>query len=280
MFSVRRFVMKVSGVAAGLVGLLFLFNCIYPVGNKGTAVLTEEERQAHPEIPLPLSGRSEQIIVHDGFTLSYNADCCIANWAAYELTAAEARSDEVPRAANFLADPKVRGAAADNADYKGSGYDRGHLAPAGDMKWSRDAMQSSFYLTNICPQNRQLNAGLWNDLERQCRSWAVRYEALLVVTGPVVEEDMKRIGANRVAVPRRFFKVLCDLSGGKPRGIGFVAENRAYGKATVRSIALPIDSIESLTGITFFPTLSAEGNNTWKASVDWKHWFFWRGALD
>ena len=101
-------------------------------------------------LPAKIKGRTEQIIKHTGYTVSYNEDWKIPNWVAYELTAAEVQGDE-PRSNKFVPDPDVWGETATNFDYKGKGYDRGHMAPAADMKWSRKAMKESFYYSNILP---------------------------------------------------------------------------------------------------------------------------------
>lgn len=112
----------------------------------------------------------------------------------------------------------VKGASATNEDYTRSGYDRGHMAPAGDMKWSAKAMRESFYLSNICPQKPGLNRGIWKDLEEQARLWAKENGSLLIVTGPVITDDLKRLGKNRVGIPKTFYKVICTITNGKPEG--------------------------------------------------------------
>ncbi|MDR1936934.1 MAG: DNA/RNA non-specific endonuclease, partial [Tannerellaceae bacterium] len=219
------------------------------------------------------TGKKEQIIYHEGYTVSYNSDYKIANWVAYELTAEEADSKDVKRKDNFIPDPMIaEEESATSEDYSGSGYDRGHLAPAGDMKWSEKAMQESFYFTNICPQNRGLNTGIWNTLENQCRKWAARYGKLLIVTGPVVIEDsLKQLGKQGVAIPNAFYKVICIPCADKPKGIGFLFENRTYVKTSIRSMAVSIDSVESVTGIDFFPSFPLEVQKEMEASTDWKY---------
>ena len=154
---------------------------------------------ANTEIPRLKEKRQEQVIKHEGYTVSYNSEYRIANWVAYELTATEAKSKKTERSNKFVSDPQVKGATAMNEDYTRSGYDRGHLAPAGDMKWSAKAMRESFYLSNICPQKPKLNRGIWKDLEEQCRLWALDNGSLLIVTGPVITGDMKRLGKNIIS---------------------------------------------------------------------------------
>ncbi|MDH6303974.1 endonuclease G [Parabacteroides sp. PF5-5] len=263
----RKIKTYLSAIIACLVGgISFLVACFAPA-----------DKMSYPEgaeIPRLQNNRKEQIINHDGFTLSYNADFKIANWVAYELTADEVRSNEVGRTNQFFPDPKVKGATATDRDYRRSGYDRGHLVPAGDMRWSVEGMQASFYFSNICPQNRDLNAGLWNDLEKQSRKWATHYSAVLIVSGPVIEDDMERLGENKVGVPRMFYKVVCSMEDDKPRAIAFLVENREYKNRSMKQVAVTVDSVEKVTGIDFFPSFSNDVQKEMESSIDWGYWKF------
>lgn len=229
---------------------------------------------ANTEIPRLKEKRQEQVIKHEGYTVSYNSEYRIANWVAYELTATEAKSKKTERSNKFVSDPQVKGATAMNEDYTRSGYDRGHLAPAGDMKWSAKAMRESFYLSNICPQKPKLNRGIWKDLEEQCRLWALDNGSLLIVTGPVITGDMKRLGKNKVAIPKSFYKVLCYYTEKGYKGIGFLFENRDYKNNSLKSMVIPIDSVEKVTGIDFFPSIPDEQEKEMEATVDWSSWSF------
>lgn len=224
-----------------------------------------EEEKAAPataggerlEIPHYESARGGQIIEHTGFTLSYDADYKTPQWVAWELTRSEA-AGEVPRAKKFLPDPKVRGAKAYHSDYTNSGYDRGHMAPAADMKWSKRAMEESFYLSNICPQNGNLNRGDWKDLEEMEREWASRYGAVSITAGPIYETKRPlRIGANKVAVPDAFFKVLLVGYPENPKAYGFIFKNEA-GSRPLEHYQLTVDEVESRAGMDFFPSLPDE----------------------
>lgn len=206
------------------------------------------------EIPRYESSRGGQIIRHVGYTVSYDADFKTPQWVAWTLTAGEAAGEE-PRAKHFSPDPQVRGAKAYPADYTRSGYDRGHMAPAGDMKWSRQAMEESFYMTNVCPQNRNLNRGDWKDLEEAERSWAACYGAVSITAGPIyTSRNPDRIGAHRVAVPDAFFKVLLVNYPAAPKAYGFIFKNQA-GSHPLRYYQLTVDEVEAATGMDFFPSL-------------------------
>ena len=229
---------------------------------------------ANTEIPRLKEKRQEQVIKHEGYTVSYNSDYKIANWVAYELTSKEATSKKNERSNKFVSDPMVKGATATNEDYTRSGYDRGHMAPAGDMKWSAKAMRESFYLSNICPQKPGLNRGIWKDLEEQARLWAKENGSLLIVTGPVITDDLKRLGKNRVGIPKTFYKVICTITNGKPEGVGFLFDNKDYGKTPLKSMMIPIDSVEKVTGIDFFPSLPDSIENPMEAYVNDGSWSF------
>ncbi len=196
-----------------------------------------------------------QIIEHVGYTVSYNERLHIPNWVSYELTSEEVQGT-VPRKGNgnFCPDPLVNGVEITTYDYSGSGYDRGHMAPAGDMKWSVQAMQESFYLSNICPQNPNLNSGDWRILEEKIRTWAGYYKSIYVVCGPIVEKKYKTIGPNNIAVPSAFFKVLLRVTDSGVESIGFVFPNES-GHKPLTSYMVPVDTIEKMVGIDFFSVL-------------------------
>ncbi len=223
------------------------------------------------EIPGKIKGRTERVIVHKGYTVSYNADWKIPNWVAYELTDVEVAGDE-PRAKKFVPDPMVpKYESATTDDYKNSGWDRGHMAPAADMKWHPQTMKESFYLSNICPQNRNLNAGVWKELEEQVRDLAAQKGHIYVVCGPIVSDDYQTIGANNVVVPSAFFKVLLQEEDGNIYTIGFVYENVA-GRRPMSTYAMTVDDVEALTGIDFFPSLPDKIEKRVEAEVDFTKW--------
>lgn len=210
------------------------------------------EEWALPESTL--DNYSEQIISRKGYTVSYNSDYCNPNWVAYVLERGELRAPKTKRSDKFIKDPEVNFNQAGNEDYRRSGYDRGHLAPAADMSWSTSTMAESFYFTNMSPQKPSFNRGIWKELEEQVRKWADKESILLVATGPVLEKGLKRIGPNRVAVPKYFYKVIIDPTGSDKKGIGFVMSNEAS-KKSLQEYAVSIDSVERLTGINFFESM-------------------------
>lgn len=204
------------------------------------------------ELPQIIDNRNQQIIEHLAYTVSYNHDMHIPNWVAYELTDIELTGGE-SRKDKFLPDPLVSGDPVVTSDYSRSGYDRGHMAPAGDMKWSEQAMRESFYMTNICPQNHNNNAGDWKDLEELARDLAHRYKSLYICCGPVVTDASKTIGTSRkIVVPQAFYKVfLRRKSDGSWTSIGFLMPNAA-GNRPLMTYMRSVDELEQLTGIDFF----------------------------
>lgn len=206
------------------------------------------------EIPIELKRmQSEQIIQHKGYTVSHNREWLIPNWVAYELTIEECQGT-VSRSGGFALDPDVTGRMATTYDYSGTGWDRGHMAPAADMKWDVEAMIESFYLSNICPQNNKLNGGLWLATENMARRWAERDGKVYIVCGPIVESGFKTIGDNKVAVPSFFFKVVLRNHGGEWYAIGFLFPN-ANCEGFLYDYSFPVDIIEDRTGLDFFSAL-------------------------
>ena len=176
-----------------------------------------------------------------------------AQWVAYTLKP-ESLVKRCSRKDNFRRDPFVRTGTADVADYRGSGYDRGHLVPAGDMVWSTTAMSESFFFSNICPQNPSFNRGIWKKLEELMRTWAADADSLCIVTGPLLSEGLPTLGGNKVSIPKDFFKVILRFRQGQMEAIGFVLPNRRNSQS-LRSLGLSVDRVESLTGIDFFAGL-------------------------
>ncbi|MDL2208442.1 DNA/RNA non-specific endonuclease [Parabacteroides sp. OttesenSCG-928-O15] len=298
LISVKRFVLRVLLVTIGIFVSLYLLDFLYPDGPAAAETkqqlaklfsfkkentltfpgeaknTTAKPTDARIEMPILQAKRKEQIIHHEGYSLSYNSNYKIANWVAWELTREEAVSSKAPREGNFVPDPEVsKWETALREDYTRTGFDRGHLAPAADMKWSAKAMRETFYLSNICPQHPRLNQGLWNTLENKCRAWASKHGTLWIATGPVIAEPMRVMGKNRVGVPERFYKVICCYSNNKYHGIAFLVENKDYGKTSLRTLAIPIDRVEKVTGIDFFYQLPEPIQQQMEAVVDESFWF-------
>lgn len=197
----------------------------------------------------------EQIVHYKGFTVSFNASMHMPNWVAWTITPEELENP-LSRVDNFRPDPNVPGCAT-LEDYKYSGYDRGHMAPSGDMRWDAEAMDNSCYLTNICPQLHALNDGTWKNLEEKCRSVAKRDGFITVVCGPVLTEGFTNyIGTSPVPVPPKFWKVVYTPGGKKGAMVlGFLMPHFETITGGMQSTAVSVDEIEALTGHDFFHNL-------------------------
>lgn len=199
-------------------------------------------------------GLREERIPYTGMTVSFNRDTHEPNWVAWELLGSEV-SGESGREPGFLVDAAIDGCATPD-DYRLTGFDRGHMAPAGDMKWHPQAMRESFYMTNICPQSPDLNRGAWKKLEEKCRQRAEVDSSLIIICGPVFDKSgpAARIGASGVAVPQKFFKVILAPFVEHPWAIGFIMPN-GYVTGGMQKSAVPVDEVEALTGYDFFSVL-------------------------
>ncbi|NCC98870.1 MAG: DNA/RNA non-specific endonuclease [Bacteroidia bacterium] len=254
-FSILLFIMSMLVLASILLDMKFLhIESLSAQIPRKTTINAPRVQKNNIEIPGALIGRKEQIIRHTGYTVSYNEDWLIPNWVAYELTPQEAYG-ETPRANDFIPDPDVIGNSATTEDYKGSGFDRGHMAPAADMKWSKQAMDECFYLSNICPQNHNLNGGDWKALEEKIRYWASTGDTLYIVCGPLMAKTKQTIGANKVSVPAAFFKVILRKNANKIAAIAFMMPNRS-GHKSLSTYTMSVEDMEIVAEMDFFKALT------------------------
>mgnify|MGYP000402320950 FL=1 len=223
------------------------------------------------EIPARMKGTPEQILRRTGYTVSYNRETRLPNWVAWRLTASRCKGKAKRQQKEFHEDEEVAAPRATDWDYYNSRFDRGHMCPAGDNKWSEKAMHESFLFTNICPQNPNLNRGDWNEMENACRRWAKEYGDLYIVCGPVFyNKRHKTIGKNKVTVPEAFFKVVLCMEG-TPKAIGFIYKNAA-GNRPKSYYVNTVDEVERITGIDFFPKLPDKTEKKVEAKADAAEW--------
>lgn len=196
-----------------------------------------------------------------------------AEWAAYCLEKEELVKN-ASRGNDFRPDPEITTESASLADYKKSGYDRGHLAPAADFSFSEEAMSESFYLSNMSPQAPGLNREIWQYLEGQVRKWAEDYGKVCVVTGPVFEKpatEYDSIGPNQVSVPEYYYKALLAPHGDSLKAIGFILPNNKC-PDTFWDYAVSVDEIERLTNLDFFHLLDDTLENKIEANTSLEGW--------
>ena len=199
-------------------------------------------------------GVANQVLQYQSIRVNFNPSLRIPNCVAYELTAtmvnmADAPGHENRKNYNYARDPKVK-ECPENWEYHGSGYSRGHMAPAMDMRWDKIAMAQCFYMTNMCPQDTKLNNDNWRVLEEKVHRWAKRDKRILVFTGPIMGQNPKRIGKNKadIAVPDAFFKVLYAPDQG--RAIAFIYPNQPC-PGGIGKYAVTVAEVECRTGLTF-----------------------------
>ncbi|MBP3567493.1 MAG: DNA/RNA non-specific endonuclease [Paraprevotella sp.] len=217
-----------------------------------------------------LKGISEQIIRKTFYIASYNKDTKIPNWVAWHLKT-EHTNGPYKRLSNFHEEESVASPRATLEDYRGSRWSRGHMCPAADNKWNEVAMYETFSLVNVCPQNPNLNSGLWNNLESDCRRWAKQYGDIYIVCGPLfLKQEHETIGVNNIFVPEAFFKVVLCLND-VPKGFGVVIRNTEGNKK--RDLYYnSIDQVEHITGYDFFPILPDNLENSVESVVDMNLW--------
>ena len=218
-----------------------------------TTTVPQQSTNAMLAVSIPKSV-SNQVINYQAIRVNFNPSLRIPNCVAYELTAtmvsmADAPDHETRKNYNYAKDPSVK-ACPENWEYRGSGYSRGHMAPAMDMRWDKTSMKQCFYMTNMCPQDTKLNNDHWRVLEEKVHKWAKRDKRLMVYTGPIMGKNPKMIGKNKqdIAVPDAFFKVVYAPDQG--RAIAFIYENRPC-PGSVSKYAVTVAEVERRTGLTF-----------------------------
>jgi endonuclease G len=245
----------------------FLENDTTSSSNKPTSSKVYSEEFNESFLPISTTGA---IISHEAYTLSYSEEHEQAEWVAYELKQSDLSNNNFERP-YFNEDKGVSTRSADWRNYKNSGYDRGHLCPAGDRKYSYEAYTETFLTSNISPQDREFNAGIWNRLEQKVRYWAMKYDGVYVVTGGILQENLKTIGHEKVTVPNEFYKIVVDVTDGRYKAIAFIIPNKPSDRSFYEFV-VSIDEIESKTGIDFFGGLPDSIQDKMERTIDLKAW--------
>jgi endonuclease G len=247
-------------IVLGLIGFVLL-SCKNEIKDKEVLVQDQEAAfvsdqsntgSGYSVSYLPTS-TTKQIVKHKYYTLSYNEKYEQAEWVAYELKKEYLKNGNYKRP-YFIEDPNVTTGSADWRNYKKSGYDKGHLCPAGDMEFDQSAYNDTFYTSNISPQKHDFNSGIWNRLEQKTRYWASKYNDVYVVTGGILSDSDKTKGTEKVSVPTYFYKIVLAKSGNEHKAIAFLVPNEDSDKS-LYDFVVPIETLEKMTGIDFFPNL-------------------------
>jgi endonuclease G len=261
-----------TGVAIAIVlGVYGYEHFLVEKDKEGVISEGQKAKETTNEYYLPTS-TTGQIVHHKGYSLSYSEPHEQPEWVAYELKKSHLSNINHKRP-YFEIDNAVKTGAAHWRNYKKSGYDRGHLCPAGDRRYSKEAHDETFLTSNISPQEHQFNAGIWNRLEQKVRYWAGKYDGVFVVTGGVFDDNMESIGDEYVSVPNAFYKVILDNDSGRIKIIAFLIPHQDSNKP-LYDFVVSVDAIEQLTDIDFFPELEDGLENKLEASSSYKDWSF------
>lgn len=240
---------------------------------------TQEESSDNGEIPdfaFPAIRKGDEIIKHKNYTLRYEEDYEVPAWVVHKLRGEYTRGTASRGDNQFMPDRKVKDNSALSGDYSSTGYDRGHMVPAGDFKCCQEFMTETFYMSNIAPQVPDFNRGIWENIESRIRGWSVRDEELFIVTGPVLRKGLPTIGRyNNVAVPEFFYKLVLfyqPKSGKKPRMIAFLLPNESLVGKRMNSFVVSVDEVEKATGLDFFAKLPADIQTKLEANSSWSDW--------
>ena len=258
--------------------LIYLLVCISltasciparPTGNTG-----RNTRPASPSLlELPAARPGEVLTTHPGYTTCFNSSLMIPNWVAYELTDEETRGT-VPRPSNspFQQDPAYKGKQPDRSDYSHSGWDKGHLMPCADSKWSEQVMLESFYFINICPQNHKFNEKDWQMLEDKGRSIARKKGSVFIVCGPIVTiNEFGRLGANQVVIPDYYFKAFLYKDDKGFHSIAYIMPNRYTGRP-INEYAISVNELERILGIDLFTRLNDRIEDIIESQLNHSDW--------
>lgn len=211
---------------------------------------------------------NEILLKHLAYTSSYNPVHRVPNYVVHVIPK-DILYGSATRTNDFRPDPFLKNNSADSADYWNSGFDRGHMAASADFKWNKKVLSESYYYSNIIPQNKELNQGAWNKLEMQVREWAIDNSELIVVTGPILHSNLPKIpqGSFKVSVPEYIYKIVMDYYPPEYKAIAFIYPNKNV-PYELDKHTVSIDSIETLTGIDFFPNLNDELENILETQSD------------
>lgn len=268
-----------------LLSLFLLSGCAYgSIPKAGSVEKAPVEQKHKPPIPpknavvgnsqrleLPAISNKDDVVEHLGYTASYNHDWLIPNWVAYELTRDELNGTTKGKE-SFQWDPYIKGNQAWREDYSGSGWDKGHMIPKADLKWSAKAYSESFYFSNICPQSHIFNAGAWLTTENMARRIARQYGSVYVICGPIVTDNRYgTIGEHRVTVPDAFFKAFLIKDGGEYSAIGIVMFNSSD-KQPLKASTMTIDELEEKCGLDLFSALDKIIQDNVESRINWSKW--------
>jgi endonuclease G len=223
------------------------------------------------DVLLPSERDREQLIHHTAFSLSYNSSYLLPSWVSYKVTKSQVNRDDKVKA-KYIPDPEVNTKSANKKDYKQGGYLMAQFVNYLDIKQFPDAVEESFYLTNIAPMKLAFYNHIWIKTEELIRLWTAENDGFYVVCGPILADaPFQSIGDNNLSVPKRFYKAIYDPK--NQRAIGFIFNN-GMSSGSLKSFAVSIDTIEKETGIDLFPSLDDELEKKVESELNINQWNF------
>lgn len=232
-------------------------------------VITVQTQYDHLKLGVP--GKADTIIDRPGYALGYIEYHEQPAWVVYHFTKEEAVTKAVKRSDDFREDPEIPTGSATLADYRRSGYDRGHLAPAADMAFSVRTMSDSFFMSNMSPQRPKFNRGVWKDLEAQVRDFAITEHDVYIVTGPILPKTKTvTIGGNKVTVPTHYYKIVYDRTPPE-KMIAFILPNDGSNRP-LQDFAVTVDAVEAATGLNFFSIVPQPKQEQLESTISVQDW--------
>jgi endonuclease G len=219
--------------------------------DKKLSNITKKLDSLSSKVTLP---KDAWLIKHNAFYSAYSTQHKQPYWVAH-IVPKDILYGSYTRNDGFFLDSLFLNT-ADSTDYWGSGYDRGHLAPAADFRWHKDAIKESFYYTNIAPQNKAFNRGAWAKLETLVREFTIDANEVYIVSGSVLHQKLPKIpqGSYQVSVPKYFYKIVYDIYPPSYKAIAFIMPNQDI-NFDLQKYIVSVDSIEALTGFDFMNIL-------------------------
>ncbi|WP_024653866.1 DNA/RNA non-specific endonuclease [Borrelia persica] len=278
-----------------ILGILFLYtnpkivdkmkemasNCLEAIKDRIYGPQTPAELQE--EYLLPQGYLTTQVLHKKYYSLGYAESARQSEWVAYqlkremvELALTLLRERKITRSRRFFEDPDIEGIAPKLSDYLHSGYDRGHIISSADMSFSKEAMLETYFLSNISPQDRSFNSGIWLRLEQRVRKWAISKEKIYIISAGILTENIGFIGDNKILIPKDFYKIVLALNNNSNNYeiVAFIIPNEKAQDTDLRNYVVNVDSIEEKTQIDFFARLDAKIKKIIKMQKDISTWEF------
>lgn len=246
----------------------------------------QESIKTMKSVGYPTASNDIEIVEHSGLVLGFDCNFKMASWVFHVLTP-DVSFGSVSRSNDFRVDKKISCSSAvemdyflrkENSDgtfaYDGFGFDRGHLAPSADFRWSANALSESYFYSNMTPQRPEFNRESWASLEGLLRKIVDQEKKqFYVITGPVLHEGLPEIerSVNKLKIPELHYKIIVDASANNPRGMAFLMPNKKCNER-LSAYVISIDSLERLTGIDFFPMMNDALETTIEQTADFNAW--------